>query len=472
MLSSGSHITLTPDPAVSRRAPQAFIAPSLLSQLLASEFGRTDLTLVPGSNPLLIRADEETTARLRTILADLGSAGDALNIQIEATLSSGATDNLSNGPNTALTTWSGSCRSGDLLSFGAQSDRRFVGGFNTEVASESGVADPLSSSALYGECLHLTSCRVLNGSAVHIEGLLDIGYHTGTETFDPDTPDLGIVQQLEIRFIQVAFSGICRPGQPLTVEIDAAAAPIGSRLLSILATTSPDPEPKSAGWNLRDLSYLSSKGHALEVAQPGLREDRMIGHASTKAAQPVISPGSLSGLLTERSSIGSEQGRVHATERLLVIPASNRSALARADELISALETELLNERRLTITHEGLSVSLPTTHGRTARILDGVERPYLTGYSSEIASNSWMPGPITETCFDGFCLTGHSSGEEFQARWWVAKTTEVLIADEETAHMGSLQQPTRIFSAGIQRQTTGSERVIPLDAGSLSISVK
>ena len=270
----------------------------------------------------------------------------------------------------------------------------------------------------------------------------------------------------------MAFSGICRPGQPLTVEIDAAAAPIGSRLLSILATTSPDPEPKSAGWNLRDLSYLSSKGHALEVAQPGLREDRMIGHASTKAAQPVISPGSLSGLLTERSSIGSEQGRVHATERLLVIPASNRSALARADELISALETELLNERRLTITHEGLSVSLPTTHGRTARILDGVERPYLTGYSSEIANNSWMPGPITETCFDGFCLTGHSSGEEFQARWWVAKTTEVLIADEETAHMGSLQQPTRLFSAGIERQTTGSERVIPLDAGSLSISVK
>lgn len=471
MLTAGTHIALSPEPKVTRRAADAFLSPSLLTQLVTKDFGRSDLTLIPGSNPLLIRANAETTARLEEVLLNLDRAGDALNIQVQAVLSADLRSADDGKTAQSGRSWNAGCRSGDTLSLGTQTRLNFVGGFKTEVATDAAIADPLSSSALYGETLHLTCSRVRNGSAVHIEGLLDLAYHIQTETFDPDTPDLGMVQQPQISFLQVAFSGVASPGRPVVVELKGAPTPIGDRKLSITATTSPDPQAASSGWNLRDLAFIGSRGHDIETAQPGMGRDRQVDHAPATQLTP-MSPGNLSGLLTERSSLGSEPSRVQATSQLLIIPASNRDALLRTDELVSALESELLREHTLTLSHESLSVTAPTTHGRIARIMHGAERPYLVGYNSEIAANSWIPAPISEVAFDGVCFTARSKGDDLHARWWSAKTQVSRTIEDDIAHIGALQQLTQDFSAGTAHVKAGSETAAPLKSSTLKISFR
>jgi hypothetical protein len=471
MLTAGTHIALSPEPEVTRRAADAFIAPSLLTQLITRDFGRSELTLIPGSNPLLIRANPETTARLKEVLLNLDSAGDALNIQVQAVLSADLRSAEEGKTAQGASSWTAGCRSGDALSLGTQTELHFIGGFAPEVATDAATADPLSSSALYGETLYLTCSRVRNGSAVHIEGLLDLAYHTQTETFDPDTPDLGMVQQPQIRFLQVAFSGVASPGRPVVVELKGAPTPIGDRKLTITATTSPDPEAASSGWSLRDLAFIGSAGHTLEAAQPGLGRDGQVDHAHATQLTP-MSPGSLAGLLIDRSSLGSEPSRVQATSRLLLIPASNKEALLRTDELVAALESELLREHTLTLSYEGLSVTAPTTHGRALRIMHGAERPYLVGYSSEIAPNSWIPTPISEVAFDGVCLTARSKGGDLNARWWSAKTQESRTIGDEIAHTGALQQLTRTFNAGAAQVEAGSEISALLKSSTIKITYR
>ena len=456
MLRSGTHIALKPEPQATSPSADALIAPSLLTQLITGEFGRSNLTLIPGSNPLLINADAETTALLRTVLSDLDRAAEALNIQVEAVLSADLSETQREGADRGERRWVQSCRSGDTLNLGTRIELPFVGGFSPEVATEAATADPLASSALTGETLHLTCHRVLNGAAVHIEGLLDIAYHTGTQTFDPDTPDLGMVQQPQIEFIQVAFSGVARPGAPVIVQVKGASSPIGDRTLSISAAAAPDLDARTSGWNLRDLAFISSQGHGLETAQPGLWSERLPDHQHNTGLTPVT-PGSLSGLLTKSSSLGTEQRRVQATARLLLIPASNTEGVNRADKLIGALESELLRSHALTLTHDGLSVTATTTQGRALRIIHGSERPYLVGYMSEIATNSWAPTPRSEVAFEGICINGSLRGDELHTDWWSAETRETQIVEEDFAHSGAIQQLTRAFTSGSAHIKGGEE---------------
>jgi len=469
MLRRGTHIALKPEPQVISPSADAFIAPSLLTQLITSEFGRSNLTLIPGSNPLLINADDETTGLLRTVLSDLDRAGEALNIQIEAVLSPDLRGPQAEENNRRERRWIESCRSGDTLNLGTRIELPFVGGFSPEVATEAATADPLSSSALTGETLHLTCSRVRNGAAVHIEGLLDIAYHTGTETFDPDTPDLGMVQQPQIEFIQVAFSGVASPGAPVIVAIKGASSPIGDRTLSITATTSADIDTRTSGWNIRDLSFINSQGHDLETAQPGLWTERLPEHQHDTGLTPVT-PGSLSGLLTKASSLNSEQRRVQATAQLLLIPASNREGVNRADRLTGALESELLRTHTLTLTHDGLSVTATTTQGRALRIIHGSERPYLVGYMSEIATNSWAPTPRSEVAFEGICINGSLRGDELHTDWWSAETRDIQTVEEDFAHSGAMQQLTRAFTSGAAHIKVGEEASTTLQSSQMKLS--
>lgn len=467
LLATGSHLDLLPDPWVASNPPEAYIAPSLLTQLISGELGRSGLSLVPGSSPLLIRGSDTDRERVKAIFSGLNEAGRALEIRLRVLLLPSLPEDLpadlgisddSAGPSVG-TVWSGKTRSGDTIAFGVREDVSFVGGFSIEVATEAGIADPDRSSALPGETLHLTCSRVRGGTAVHVEGLLDIAKILDVGTFDPDTPDLGTVEQPRISVCQVAFSGLATESDPVRVVIRGAADPIGDRTLIISATTLPDPGPASIGWNVRDLAFLSSPGHPLTPPQPGLRP-----MSESKALLPPshspTAPASLVGLLYERSSLGTETGRIHATERLLLVPAADVAGLARTEALIRAIETPLLSEVQCVVRHRDTRIEFPSTMGRQARVLIGEEQPWLTDYRSEIAANSWMPSPVTETAFDGACVEGRTTAGTLHARWWLASTERVRVATSQMAHLGALQQPVRAFSAGSESLERGSRRVL------------
>jgi len=466
ILATGSHIALVRDPATGSRYQEAFLAPSLLNQLISGHFNRSNLSLVPGSNPLLVRATPKEHQELRAILSALEEASARLQIRLHVMILPGLPESIpidatqagdSSTPNPDPT-FRGELRSGDTIVFGLRTDRHFVGGYEIDVATDSGVADPHRSSALHGETVHLTCSRVQGGRAVHVEGLLDLARLESVTTFDPDTPDLGELEQPRISICQIAFSGIATADEPVRVVIRGSQT-FGDKTLFISASTLEDIQAPTTGWAVRDLSFLASKGLPLTAPEPGLRP-----YSASKANFPPThsptTPGSVVGLLTERSSLGTETGRIHSTERLLLIPVGAPAAISRTDELVEAMESPLLAEETCSVRFGETSVELSTTYGRLARVLIGQEQPWLVDYQTEIAQSTWMPSPVSEVAFDGACIEGRSSGGVFHARWWVASTPAVHIADRGVASIGALQHVERTFAAGNERLVRGSSRVI------------
>ncbi len=477
LLETGSHIALQPDPA---SAPylEASLAPSLLTQLITGHFSRSGLTLIPGSNPLLVRAPAKEQQELKAIFAALEDASQRLQIHLQVALIPGLaesppanitqlSDSVASGPGV---NYNGALRSGDTITFGARTMRSFVGGYEIDVATDAGVADPHRSSASSGETIHLTCSRVSGGRAVHVEGVLDLATLRDVTSFDPDTPDLGVVEQPRVALCQIAFSGVATRERPLRVVIRGSET-FGDRTLFVSALTQEDPPAPAVGWAVRDLAFLASKGLPLIAPVPGLRQSP---HSSAPIPATITptSPGSLVGLLAERSSSSAEAARVHSTERLLLIPVSAQGALAKAEALLKAMEAPLLVQDQISLRYGELRIELCTTHGRLARVLVGEEKPWLIDYRTEIAPNSWMPSPVTEVAFDGLCLEGRANAGKLTARWWVSGTPAVHITDSSFANLGAIQKVERSYSAGNERLERGSSRAVDGLGSALELTLK
>jgi hypothetical protein len=480
LLGTGSHVALFPDPVISSPYPEASLAPSLLTQLVTGHFSRSGLSLIPGSNPLLVRAPAKEQQELKAIFSALEDASQSLQIRLQVSLLPGIHEALpadslqSDSPaaGSSAAPYNGSVRSGDSITFGTRSEHGFVGGYEIDVATDAGVADPLRSSAASGETIHLTCSRVRGGRAVHVEGVLDLAQITEITSFDPDTPDLGQVEQPTVAVCQIAFSGVVTAERPLRVAIQGSET-FGDRTLFVSAVTQEDPPAPAVGWAVRDLAFLASKGLPLTPPTPGLRPSSA-SNAPVPGSITPTSPGSLAGLLTDRNSSIAEAPRVHSTERLLLIPvtAPNKQrglpagartlpdAVGNAESLVAAMETALLAQRQVTIRYGELRVELCTTHGRLARVLFGAERPWLVDYRTDIAPNSWMPSPVTEVAFDGLCLEARCDANELTARWWISDTPDARIADSSVANLGALQKVERSYTAGNERLERGASRNI------------
>ena len=81
------------------------------------------------------------------------------------------------------------------------------------------------------------------------------------------------------------------------------------------------------------------------------------------------------------------------------------------------MEARRLAQVRCNIRHGETRIGIPATHGRNTRVLLGEERPYLIDYHTDIASNSWMPSPVTEVVFDGICIEGRTIAGTLHVRW-------------------------------------------------------
>ena len=466
LLVNGSHIALRPDPRTQRvRTAEALVAPSLLSQLIAENFSRSSLSLLPNSRPLMVRAADGDHQELQAILAALDAAGDSLQIRVEAALLPGILETppaLSDAP----AWYSGELRTGDSLTFGARTEVSFLGGYEVDVATDSGAADPLRSSAATGETIHLRCSRVQGGRAVHVEGVLDLSALMETSAFDPDTPDLGEVEQPRLSVAQLAFSGVVEPGAPLRVTLKGAGT-FGDRTLFIRASTKQDLAAPTAGWAVRDLAFLASAGLPLEPPQPGLDTTSELTPPMPRPAAEVT-PGSLVGLLSGRSASGGAPTRIYSTERLLLIPAQSLKALAETEALIQAMEAPLLTQRACTVNFGDLKAELPATHGRIVRVLVGEEQPLLVDYRTEIAPNTWMPSPVTELLFDGVCFEAACETDALSGRFWVSDTLSVQVTSSSFANLGALQKVERSFAGGGLLVRAGEE----LTAGPLRLTLR
>ena len=466
LLVNGSHIALRPDPRTQRVRPaEALVAPSLLGQLIAENFSRSSLSLLPNSRPLMVRATEGDHQELQAILTALDAAGDSLQIQVEATLLPGILESipaLSDAP----VWYRGELRTGDTLSFGSRTEVTFLGGYEVDVATDSGAADPLRSSAATGETIHLRCSRVRGGRAVHVDGVLDLSILAETSTFDPDTPDLGEVEQPRLSVAQLAFSGFVEPGASLRVTLEGAA-PFGDRTLFIKASTKQDLAAPAAGWAVRDLAFLASPGLPLEAPQPG---PDATSELTPPMPRPVaeVTPGSLVGLLSGRSTSGATPTRIYSTERLLLIPAESPELLAETEALIQAMEAPLLTQRACTASFGDLKVELPATHGRIVRALVGEEQPLLVDYRTEIAPNTWMPSPVTEIVFDGVCIEATCEPDALSGRYWASDTPSVEVTGSSFANLGALQKIERSFTGGGLLVRAGEE----ITAGLLKLSLR
>src|SRR6185369_14999075 len=138
--------------------------------------------------------------------------------------------------------WSASRRvaSGEDVFVGSRLSTGFVMSFDVEVAADSGIASPVLGSAATGRTVHLRAARVEGGRRVRIEGILDLADLRTIERFDPETADLGIVQEPVVDSVQVAFAGVVEPSKALEVKIAGAPLALADWSLSIRASAKPD----------------------------------------------------------------------------------------------------------------------------------------------------------------------------------------------------------------------------------------
>jgi hypothetical protein len=104
-----------------------------------------------------------------------------------------------------------------------------------------------------------------------------------------------------------------------------------------------------------------------------------------------------------------------------------------------------LRGRTSTIEHKqgGIEARFPVASGFPARFLCGSEKPYLIGYRTELAPQTWMPVPEVATGFDGLCVwLGPRDDSSVCAAWSVHSAAPRVLARED-ARLGRMQTLAR-----------------------------
>ena len=462
---AGEHLVLAPAASHGRGSDSARPLPaalplSLLLDLVQEDARRagSSVQVMPLSSSLLARGPAAGVNALAARLAELDAAGARLTVELEAWLvpgNSGEWDGAGAPPGEELArerglAWRGSVPSGAGLCFGARETRPFLAGYRVDVASDSGVASPLVGQALLGKTLHVVASRARRGTAVHIEGFLDLAELAALDTFDPGTPDLGVVEQPVVRSVQVAFSGAVESGGVLRVDLRGAPLEETAWTLWLRARTRADAAPAGgAGWQLLDLALLARAPRYL----PGLEPSSAIDASSSREAGlprtgDALSPSALA------AGLPSDPRRATFptfTDRIALVQVDERGASAELDALrmlYDAVESERLVTRTVQLEHGTLRASFPVSQGSHARLRAGVERVWLVDYDAQIAPDTWMPVPVVERTFDGLAWQGTLAGQRIECAYWAADTRSSRVLRAEEARLGAVQLPVREVRGG------------------------
>jgi hypothetical protein len=408
---------------------------------------------------LLARGDAAALAAARARIAEIERATDALGIDLEIELVGSAAGqgkgDRPGGSGTASERYTAKTRadSRQEVFVGERRARPFVMSFDVEVAADSGIAAPVIGTAASGRTLHLSASRIDGGKRVHLEGLLDLSDLASLERFDPETPDLGTLQQPRIDIVQIAFAGVVESGGQLEVEIAGAALALPDWKLTVRAgARADDAAPADAVLDVLDLAFLASESTTLPSAGPGAELDRQAFFVQPRRTTIPIPPSAIAAALDVRSGDGGGPRSIPSwTDDLLILPRSDAVGRAEARGLVAAAEQARVATCRIEARRGALVARFPACSGSPARLLAGRERTALVGYRAEIAPQTWMPAPAVERSFDGLALTLEVQAGGAACSTWIAESTAEEIVARQDAQLGRIQ----ILARGLR-----SERAI------------
>jgi len=445
------HVRLTGVPAehegasVGPRLPIETLAQMLVEDARAHG---NRLELFRGTPALLARGDAAAISAARDRIAELERAAASLEIELDVRLAPTRKSDAKSERSQALAPGVARIASGDEAFFGTRKSSAFVSGFSVEVAADSGVAQPLIGAALYGATLHVRAARVAGGTRIHLCGVLDVAELVEIARFDPETPDLGAVQEPSVRSAQAVFAGVVDSGGTLDVSIESSGLAQPDWTLSIQAATHPDEASKerdARGWSLIDCAFLASDPPALVACRPGAGLEHH-GESNERASlHPGLPPSAIAAALATSSDGTAPPGPpVHWSNQLLFVPSSDAVLVQAARELASGVESLRLATGRVAITSgKALRAELPVTEGFPARFVCGLERSFLTGYSAEIAPQTWISSPAIELAFDGVCVDVNAGAASAACTAWSAASQPPLEMPRKDAQLGKLQLLTR-----------------------------
>ncbi len=457
-LHGGAHLELegafrprSAEPRTAALPPAVFL--QILEEHLRARGLRLDLRAQSGS--ALARGDAAALDAARALVRELDQSAAALDVALEVTVkTAGRPDAV----------FRRRARSGEEVFFGAREVRSFVAGFDVQVAQDAGQAEPRVGSALSGLSLHVRPTRLGGGARVHLDVLFDAAAVARVERFDPGTPDLGTIDQPEVRSAQIACAGSVESGQALEIALQGAGPGDGATLVSIRAATNPDAAGPDSTWTVLDLAFLGARPRALLPLDPGTRLEGPA--AAEEPAAPMLAPAAAAALLdADRSPSDTRGGRtvMYWTDTLLVLPRADTARVQNARSLLRAVEDARGATAFATVESGALRARFPISPGRPARLLAGTERPYVVDYALEVAPQIWMPYPIVERAFDGLSVELRPGSGEAACAVWRSTTAAVATAELDAAQMGRLQLLERAQRTGAGGVRPGAEPAVLLE---------
>lgn len=378
------------------------------------------------------------TSGMIVLASELDAAGLALDVDLIVQMHAG------NGAGT-VERFERRVRSGDTLFLGTRERRTFVSGFDVQVAAEAGQSEPVVGEAHHGRGLHLWVARIAGGERVFVQGVFDVAEIVSIDPFDPETADLGIVEEPVVAWTQAWFSGTIDARGTLTARVCGAGGRTPDWTIEIQARARPDTTGAEASQRfvVLDLGFVC-----------GPRRERTSASEAPFAGLPPLSQNTSPGAL-QSSALASQVetsrgpaprgGRppLYWSDSLLLVPAADTAAVTEARGLVRALERARLLEC-VTELHLGSAfATLPVSAAAPARLVSGVERTLLGEYRLEVAPQIWMPKPRIETVFDGAGFECAYSGGRLEADVWKVAIGPVLELAKETAQVGRLQSWSR-----------------------------
>jgi len=468
-LASGSHLLQPADASSAHGAtPSASLSMATLQKILedSGANGRGPrLEFFKSASSLLVRGEPAALDAARARILELDRAAEALAIDLDVDLAGTAGGAGAASPDRLAE--KRRVLSGDEVFFGERRTTGFVMGFNVEVAADSGIAAPVLGTATYGHNLHLRAVRVDGGRRIQIQGLLDLSDLTSLDRFDPETPDLGILQQPAIDFVQIAFAGVVDSGGTLEVRVGGAALALPDWKLSVKAVARPDDPAATGTLDVLDLACIARDPTQLQAAAPGAELDRLAQFTAPARPPVAIPPAAVAAALDSRA--GDSSG-AHLSawwgDDLLILRRSDAQARVDARSLVAAGETSRLASCRIQVQQGGLSATFPVCAGTAARLLAGRERTVLVGYRVEIAPQTWMPAPDVQKTFDGLALDAQVVQGAVECSAWIAKSAPTTVVPRKDAQLGKLQVLSRTLRTQRARVSAGEpERADPGPAG-------
>lgn len=464
-LHGAGHLILEgPEPG-DRRGTRALLGAADLGSLLQNAAGAAgqSLELFPYSPPLLVRGDAADLEWARGALAGLEAAGRRQRVRFSAWLLPASGAELppeGAGLPPQARTWSTSAWAGEEVSFGKRTSRGLVGSYDVEVSSDAGVAVPQVGRVHAGKTLHLAASRVEGGARYHLRGRLDLAELVEVQRFDPDTPDLGVVEEPVVRSVTVDFSGVAPSGEPLRVELEGAPLEQPDWTLWVRCDTATEPTgPTPAGtpaghdWRAIDVTLLSGRGGFFPYLDPGAGLEGQAGlDAMTPSVASISASGVLSAVLaggrTGRSSSlrgSSGQAPLQVCEGLILVAgeAADGGLAQRAAAFVRNVSAARLGTSEVELKSGPFRARFPVAEGEGARLVAGQERSLLVDYQAEIAPSTWMPAPRVATLFDGLAWQGRREGARVPCAAWISSTTAVEVRDRQETGLGAVQLPRR-----------------------------